>query len=780
MPEKRRRENPAKFSLRSDFGRVDHNTFSGFVYGPAELTRKFWVELLVDGIAVATIHADRWVESLAKKRIGDACFGFTFDLPDEVTANAEFIEARLANLDVPLGAPIGCDEIEASATLNQTADLKWTGGLRFQGWLALGSDEAVDISVGQELVMKIQPSGWTHADLNDGTKPARRLDFHLPDRFADGCVRLLSAKTAGGRSVSPHPLAFVAFENGLEEALAGLGKWQSEKLRGKLFDQLVPASLPFSCYRGWKERFPPKLVGTTNLQAAVILVGNGRIEETIESLEAQSHPFWTAVAVPPLDGVTRFDPEAALSFLKSDASDCEFVIFSLAGAVFYESAVQRFAAAFDLQPDCTCCYGDIDILMDDRSVWPLALPAFDRERMLEQGYAAHLFALKRSEALAALAACDNLYRLFNVGFDKKIEPSAVLRLPGALAALPRFDTGRATRELAEATTAHILHNNVHATVREGSPGILPAVRVRRSVANNDRTTIVIPTRNRHTLLRKCIDSIMPAVKKSGASVLIVDNDSSEAETLKYLSDAPSIGVAVVSVGGPFNFSRINNVAARHTDAHNLCLLNNDIEATDDDWLMEMLSRLNDPGVGAVGAKLVWPSGVIQHGGVVLGTNFAATHAFNDRIEGDPGYGDMLRVAHECSAVTAACLLVRRKDYLAVEGMDEIRFPVNFNDVDLCLKLRARGQSIVFTPYARLLHLESASRGRDDAADRKSRFAHELQMLRSKWGQSLLDDPYYNPTLALDVTPFSGLAWPPRSWQPQSNLPPRPSSLPPGF
>jgi GT2 family glycosyltransferase len=209
-------------------------------------------------------------------------------------------------------------------------------------------------------------------------------------------------------------------------------------------------------------------------------------------------------------------------------------------------------------------------------------------------------------------------------------------------------------------------------------------------------------------------------------------------------------------------------------------LNNDIEATDDDWLLEMLSRLSDPGVGAVGARLLWPSGIVQHGGVVLGTSFAAAHAFNDRMDGDPGYGDMLKVAHECAAVTAACLLVRREDYLSVEGMDEVRFPVNFNDVDLCLKLRERGKTIVFTPHARLLHLESASRGKDEAEDRKARFERELRMLRNKWGQSLIDDPYYNPTLALDSAPYSALAWPPRSWQPRSNLPPKGLCVPSGF
>ena len=139
---------------------------------------------------------------------------------------------------------------------------------------------------------------------------------------------------------------------------------------------------------------------------------------------------------------------------------------------------------------------------------------------------------------------------------------------------------------------------------------------------------------------------------------------------------------------------------------------------DDNWLDEMLSRIMEDNVGAVGALLLWPSGVVQHGGFVLGSSLESSmaalrvaDAFNDRMDDDPGYCDLLQVAHECSAVTAACMLTRRSDYIDVGGMDEMRFPVHFNDVDYCLKLRALGRRIVFTPHARLVHHRSAVAGR---------------------------------------------------------------------
>ena len=206
----------------------------------------------------------------------------------------------------------------------------------------------------------------------------------------------------------------------------------------------------------------------------------------------------------------------------------------------------------------------------------------------------------------------------------------------------------------------------------------------------------------------------------------------------------------------------------------MCLLNNDIEALDDDWLDEMLSRIGPDDVGAVGAQLLWPSKVIQHGGVVLGSNFSAAHAFIDRIDGDVGYSDLLCVAHECSAVTAACMVTRRSDYLAVGGMDEVHFPVNFNDVDFCLKLRALGKRIVFTPHAKLVHIESASRDQERNADAKARFERERLALQTKWGSVLAADPYYSPILSLDPIPFSALAWPVRSKRRASTVAPCPN------
>lgn len=759
-------------SLQTQFTRCDRTTFSGFVYDRADLGRRYTVELLIDGEPYMSSICDEFVTELAAAGIGDGRFGFTFSLPDQVSASAGIVEARLANLGNPVGVPIRCDVAPEGRWL-RICEIEWAGGLRFEGWVAQDVDEDVEILIAQRPLMTVKPTGWTNVARGGEVGVGRRIDFNLPEHLADGRVRGLTARTISGRSLVSEPIAFVAFDRGLEQAIAELGRWDSERLRGQLFDRLVPASVPLHAYRGWKERFSPTVQSDVRSEAAVVLIGEVRVDESIESLEAQQHAAWSAVCLPARD-FSKFDPKAVREFVDGDAANSSFFVFCLSGTILAEDALQRFAAAFAAEPDCDLVYGDLEVSAG--AVWPLAFPAFDLERALEQGYGAYCFAVRRHRALEAMQSATSLYDIFL----SCVEPARTYHLPGSVAALPQIDASAAAAELAVASEAYLARAGVEANVEPRKGGLLPAVQVKRAVDWDERTTIIIPTRNRAELLRRCIETVTPAAHETNARILVVDNGSTEPETLAYLQRLPAEDIDVISVEGPFNFARINNAAVDFADTENICFLNNDIEALDDGWLAELLWRLAAPDVGAVGAKLLWPNSVVQHGGVVLGTRFSAEHAFNDRMDGDPGYGDLLHVAHECSAVTAACLLMRRRDFLAVGGMDEIRFPINFNDIDLCLKLRQLGKRIVFTPDAKLVHMESASRGRDAAPDRKSRFKHELSMLRAKWGEVLLDDPYYSPLLGLDSTPFSALAWPPRSWKPRANLPPIPTVPPIGM
>src|SRR5690606_4552276 len=161
-----------------------------------------------------------------------------------------------------------------------------------------------------------------------------------------------------------------------------------------------------------------------------------------------------------------------------------------------------------------------------------------------------------------------------------------------------------------------------------------------------------------------------------------------------------------------------------------------------DWLKIMVAQLLQPGVGAVGAKLTWHNQMVQHGGVVMGINGLVSHAGNGLHQHDAGYLGLNQVARAQSAVTAACLLTHKKSYMRAGGLDEARFPVAFNDVDLCLRLREAGENVVWVPFAQLIHAESASRGKEDTASKIARSHREKQQFLQIWMQSEHHDPYY--------------------------------------
>jgi GT2 family glycosyltransferase len=547
-------------------------------------------------------------------------------------------------------------------------------------------------------------------------------------------------------------------------------------------DRLLPASVPFTSYQAWRARWDTTPTGAAARNMAVLLVGEGDDKISLQSLDQQMHKSWIGAVLPSVDGGGSFDHRQLREFLTSDASDADTVVFTMAGLEFAGDALARIEEAFEAMPQASVVYGDVETGEDEGRYYPLAWPAFDYERMLEQGYCTYVFAMTREAVESALARePTNLYRLFNSQFDSDGPAAAagIVHIPAPLGRLPSIDPTIHGRLLAEASQAHLSARRISADVSAQRGAGLPVARVTRRT-NPASLTIIIPVRNRKTLLQTCLSSITPAVNAARARVLIVDNDSTDADMIAYLDTRKRSGSQVLSVAGPFNFAQLNNLAVQACRTDQVLLLNNDIRAIDAGWLEEMRGRLDEPDVGAVGALLLWPSGMVQHGGVVLGSSFAAAHIGNDRLANDPGYADMLRTARECSAVTAACLLTRRSDYLAVGGMDEVRFPVNFNDVDYCLKLRNAGKRIVWTPQARLYHHESASRGADRVGDKAMRFERELRNLRNKWGDALIDDPYYSPVLSLDPVPFSALAWPPRRRGPRRNMPPQPVNLPPGF
>lgn len=277
------------------------------------------------------------------------------------------------------------------------------------------------------------------------------------------------------------------------------------------------------------------------------------------------------------------------------------------------------------------------------------------------------------------------------------------------------------------------------------PAVEPAVR------------ILIPSYDHVDDLSNCIRSILEKTTYSNYEITIIENNSTEPATFEYyetISREHSNIQIIEWKGESFNWSAINNFAVREAARETyLLFLNNDTEVIAPDWIQEMIMHAQRPQVGAVGAMLYYPDDTIQHAGVIIGLGGEAGHAASAMRRGNPGYMGRLCYAQDLSAVTGACLMVRRSVFEESGGFDE-RFAVRFNDTDFCLRLHEAGYLNIWTPYAELYHFESKSRGVYDTAEDRKQADEEKALFRERWGRLLEEgDPYFNPNLSLMRSDF---------------------------
>lgn len=278
----------------------------------------------------------------------------------------------------------------------------------------------------------------------------------------------------------------------------------------------------------------------------------------------------------------------------------------------------------------------------------------------------------------------------------------------------------------------------------------PYYKVQYKIEEKPLISIIIPNKDHVEDLQTCIRSILAKSTYPNYEIIIMENNSTQQETFRFYQQIQQQEkrITVHVFEGAFNYSQINNQAARHARGAYLVLLNNDIEICTPDWLEQMLMFAQRNEVGAVGAKLHYPDGSIQHGGIIVGFGGVAGHAFKDELQDAPGYLSLLWVAHNVSAVTAACMMVRRNVWIQMGGLDE-RFAVAFNDVDFCMNLLAHDYQIIFTPFAQMIHAESKSRGMEDTPEKVQRFQQEVALFQTKWHKQLQKgDVFYNPNLSL--------------------------------
>lgn len=430
-------------------------------------------------------------------------------------------------------------------------------------------------------------------------------------------------------------------------------------------------------------------------------------------------------------------------------------------------ALYENAVLLNHHPEADMIYSDEDKISEEgKRHSPFFKPDWSPDTFLSQMYTCHL-GVYRTELVRRVGG-------FRKGLEGSQDYDLVLRLTektGNIFHIPKVLYH--WRTIAESTAssadtkgyAHLagLKAIEEALERRGENGWVESAdnypnmyRVHYILKDNPLISILIPTRDMAQLLAPCLESIFTKSTYSNYEVIVIDNGSNEQETFeiftKWKGEEPK-RFRVERLDIPFNYSKLNNEGVRLAKGELILLLNNDVEVITSNWLEEMAGQAMRSSIGAVGAKLLYPDHSIQHAGVVLGIGGVAGHSHKGFSKSDLGYfGTLLRI-NNVSAVTGACLMVKKQLFEAVGGLNE-RLKVAFNDVDFCLKLLQKGVYNVVLPHVQLYHYESKSRGYEDTPEKQSRFLGEVARMQERWGYLLANDPFYNPNLTREREDFS--------------------------
>ena len=518
--------------------------------------------------------------------------------------------------------------------------------------------------------------------------------------------------------------------------------------------------------------------------------------EAIESVRGQIYPHWelciaddasTNPAIRPIleryaaqDGRIKvvFRPKnghiSAASNSALEVATGEWIVLLDHDDLLSENALFWVAEAINRAPDARLIYSDEDKISEDgRRSDPYFKCDWNPDLFYSHNMISHL-GVYHASIVKDVGG-------FRQGFEgsqdydlalrcvERIEPLQIVHVPRVLyhwrvhaesTAMSGDSKPYAALAGERAINEHFTRTGVNGRVKYVGYGYEPSYDL---PAVSPLVSIIIPTRNGKALLKQCIDSIEDKTTYKNYEILIIDNGSNESDALAYfeqLSKTPNI--RVVRDDSPFNYSRINNKAVAMAHGEVIALVNNDIEVISPDWLTVMVAHALRPGIGAVGAKLWYTNKTLQHGGVFLGYGGVAGHSHKHSQMGANGYFGRLLITQSFSAVTAACLVITKRIFNEVGGLEENRLQIAFNDIDFCLRVREAGYRNIWTPLAELFHHESASRGQEDTPEKQARFAGEVAYMKERWGAQLLNDPAYSPNLTLDHEDFS-YAWPPRVW-----------------
>lgn len=436
-------------------------------------------------------------------------------------------------------------------------------------------------------------------------------------------------------------------------------------------------------------------------------------------------------------------------------------------------ALCQMAEAWNDYPDAQLIYSDEDSL-NKRSerCQPVFKPAWNPDLLLSTNYVGRMAVYKRrllwqfeadqltlrSELHDAPALDYALALTFLMWQSTHGSASTACHVPFMLYHRHEKAAKHIQQEVAVSLVSKVLAQHVASLEAKVHPGLTPAsVRIEWPIPTPEPlVSLLVPTRNGVQILRPCVDAILERTQYQHFELLILDNQSDCPETLAYMEEVTQRDerVRVLRWDEPFNYSAINNFGASQAHGSIIGLINNDVEPINETWLTEMVSHVCRSEIGCVGAKLYYPNGMLQHGGVILGLGDVAGHAHRFFSRDSDGYTGRLKLTQNLSAVTAACLLLRKSVFNNVDGLNEQDLTIAYNDVDLCLKVREAGYRNLWTPHAELYHHESISRGADDTPKKRARWLSEVAYMRRTWAKQLDNDPAYNPNLTLVHEDFS--------------------------
>lgn len=752
------------------------DVLQGWVLDTLNPDQRLIVEIYIDGASVAIARADLFE---AKATGGDQFNGFAVQLRQSWLNQACHISVKIANEpvllpgDVILPTPFGKEpELIASQVWH-------TGGLRISGWAwdpqAPQRRVAIQIREGDRQVAQAMCNQHSQAlAYRDSSDHGFVVD--LPWSLADGKPHILSIESESGEPLAGSPIVLCCVPEGVEGLVRQLAPRQDNALLSMIQavaeeqSLKLPKSAGWHLYPQWLNTFqkkPGKHRSKISKKIGILLVTES--DSDLENLSLQSIPE-DARTCPIVSSHPNDLKQAVTKLLELG---CEQIVPVRAGDRLATGALPMLSALLD--DNSAWCYADCDqYSLDGERASPWFKPAWDIDLYIGADIFSPGCILSRQVIITALKSLPekSSHQLdWHLFFAAVVLASHTLKMD--IRHLPvvlyhRHIDQPTSPELASADgSRHEAMNWLCDSLETGAtvnkiPAYPSLLRVQWPLPHNlPKVTLIVPTRDQVGLLSTCIEGLLHNTDYPNLEIIVVDNQSSDPIALDYLKNLPREGVRVLPHPHPFNYSTINNAAIVQAEGEIIGLVNNDIEIIDSTWLKEMVSQLR-PGVGAVGAKLLWPNGMVQHAGVIVGINGLAAHTGNTWNDMDAGYLAFNQLTRRQSAVTAACLLTRKETYLAVGGLDEQAFPVAFNDVDFCMRVNAQGLAVLWTPFAKLIHAESASRGKDQSPEKHARAMREQKNFIERWTARGWQDSFYHPALSHDYLsgPFGGLALPP--------------------